>query len=176
MAQSSFLSFDSDRHILPDATEFVIAKTALPLRLHRLYIDPEIAKCFTISDVRIGVRPLLANVSRSGISAEQFSVGSGLRFEAGPVLPGIETVLTVTCISRLEIGSPFRATWQATVIPFDEAVRLYREHGSQDPALDPGAEDVVSRLDRVADVLRSPTIAQRSPASFGWDPYGGVDE
>ena len=200
MHKNTFITFDSgpgpEGLIEPRVTIGIIAKTQIPIRPHRLRIEPEIAPFFMIEEIRSGTLSLFPTCQR--VPATQFSIGLGDGLDAGDVYPGTELLIQATntshlvpgaplgpcgahrdpecqqklCLSdprRLGVPLPFRATWSAIVIP--PRVRL----ASSDPQLGEyaGYESLGARIDRVQETVgSSPPVIRRELPSFGWDPYG----
>jgi hypothetical protein len=198
MHKNTFIMFDSgpgiEGLIEPNSTVNLIAKTQVPIRPHRLRIEPEIASFFMIEEVRSGTLSLFPTSQR--VPASQFSIGLGDELDAGDVYPGIELLIRVTnashlvpggplgpcgahrdpkcqqklCLSdprRLGVPLPFRATWSAIVIP---RVRL----ASSDLQIGEyaGYESLGTRIERVQETAGSPPVIRRELPGFGWDPYG----
>lgn len=178
MAKCALLSFYTETGNLPlippmTTTMITAARTQLPVRPHRLWIDPAIAPSFNILDLRTGCRSCFLSVD--SIPATRFCVGSGERLDGDILVPGMEAVICVENVS--EVAAPFRATWAAIIVPqhIVDAERMKYDLNLAsieeiDRRLGLGSEDRGSRIQHV------PSIASRSASSahvaaFGWDPY-----
>jgi hypothetical protein len=153
MHKNTFIMFDSgqghegstaDGLIKPGYNARIVTRTQVPIRPHRLRIEPEIAPFFMIENVQAGLRCLFPTIQR--VPATQFSIGLGDGLDAGDVYPGMDLIIDVTntshlvpggplgpcsahrdaacrlpiCLKdprRLGVPLPFRATWAAIVIP-----------------------------------------------------------
>ncbi len=197
MHKNTFITFDSQNNganglIAPRQTIDIYARTQIPIRPHRLRIEPELAAFFMIEDVRHGQRSLFPRSQR--VPATQFSIGLGDGLDADDVYPDVDLMIRVTNTSHLVPGAPlgpcsahrdprcrlpiclqdyrrfgvplpFRATWSAIVVP--PRVSAATLVVSPD-----GREDLDTRIERVQETVGSPRMTRRELPGFGWDPYG----
>lgn len=169
MLRNTHLTIDSERVILPGRSALVPSRTQIPIRPHRLRVEPEIASSFLIADVRVGTMSVFPRAS-AGVPATQFSIGLGDGLDGGIVLPGTDVIFHVE--NRGPDAVRFLATWASIVVPRDVAVQAFGDQLRGVLMATPGLEDLGTRISGVAEVARAPATARRDPPGFGWCPYG----
>ena len=175
MQRNTFITFDSHAMISPSLTVSIVSRTQIPIRPHRLRIEPELAPFFMIEEIRVGTRSLFPQSQR--VPASQFSVGLGDGLDAGDVYPGLDLIINVTNTSHLVPGGPLGPCSAhrdpACRIPI--CLRDERRLGVPLPFLAPWSAIVivprVSRLQRLDDA--EPATSYHAPSeSSGYENLG----
>jgi len=169
MRRNTFLTVDSEGEIAPGRVVQVTARSQLPIRPHRLRVEPEIAGFFLIVDVRVGSMSLFPRAC-DGVPASQFSIGLGDGLDGGIVLPGMDVLFQVE--NRGTHPVRFLATWASIVVPLDVAVQAFSEYLQGVFRISPGMEDLGTRISAVPEMAGALASSRRGSCSLGWDPYG----